>query len=65
MDSFRVFTALSTQWRPAYSGVIGFDYTAIHPVLRLMNIKRAAWADIFDDLRSMEQVAKKIINKGK
>lgn len=55
--AFEVFSALGTQWRAGMGGATGLDYNAIIPTLRLMNVPRADWPDVFDDLRVMESAA--------
>lgn len=62
-EPFGIFTALQTQWRPGASGVVGLDYAAIEPVLRLQQVDPARWPALFDDLRVMERAALKVINK--
>ena len=53
-----VFAALGTQWRVGGMGsVIGLDYAAIPPVLRMLRVKPAAWPELFGDLRVMERAA--------
>ena len=59
-----VFSALRTQWRAApMGGVIGLDYGAIAPVLRLLGVPRADWRDLFTDLRVLEDGAMQEINR--
>lgn len=43
-------------------GAIGIDYTAIEPVLRLMRIDPDRWPAVFDDVRTMEAAALKVMN---
>ena len=53
-----VFIVLSTQWRMApMGGVVGLDYSAISPTLRLSGVPRGQWRDVFTDLRVMEAAA--------
>lgn len=53
-----LFVALSTQWRMAPSGVlIGLDYAAVEPALRLTDVPRKRWRALFADLRVMEAAA--------
>lgn len=61
--SFQVFNALGTQWRYSMSGVTGLDYNVIPNVLRMLDIKRCEWAQLFEDIRLMESVAMAEINK--
>jgi hypothetical protein len=58
-----VFDAMSTQWRVGASGVIGLDYNALPQVLRLTEVPRKRWADIFSDVRVMESAALKKIRE--
>ena len=57
--SVHVFDAMSTQWRVGMSGAIGLDYGALPAVLRMTEIPRKKWADIFSDVRVMEGAALK------
>lgn len=43
-------------------GAIGLDYAAIEPVLRLMRIEPDHWPDVFEDVRTMESAALKVMN---
>lgn len=53
-----VFSALGTQWRiHPMGGVIGLDYGAVQPVLRLLGVPRSAWRELFEDLRVLERGA--------
>lgn len=57
------FCALSTQWRAApMGGLMGLDYAAIAPTLRLMRVKKREWAEIFDALRVMEAAALEVVH---
>lgn len=58
-----VFLSLSTQWRAGFGGAIGLDYTAIPPTLELLGIPRHEWAELFDDLRTMELTALETMRK--
>lgn len=49
--------SLLSQWRVGMSGPTGLDYSAIPTVLRLTCVPRAAWPDVFEDLRVMEDAA--------
>ena len=62
-QAFSVFNALSTQWRHSMNGITGLDYNVLPNVLRLLNIARSEWSQIFDDVRTMESAALKEINK--
>lgn len=52
--AFRLFEALSTQWRLGQGGPSGLDYTAIPATASILGIKRRYLNDIFPDLRVME-----------
>lgn len=39
------------------SGATGLDYAVIPTVLRLIQMPRAEWPDVFEDLRVMEDSA--------
>ena len=62
-ESFKVFNAMSTQWRVGMNGYTGLDYNALPVVMRLLGIKRNEYAQIFDDVRLMESAAMQEINK--
>lgn len=56
VETVRVFTKLSTQWRYApMGGVIGLNYPAVESVLRMLKIKDKA--AMLDGLRVMEMAA--------
>lgn len=38
IDAFRLFRAMSTQWRTSMSGVTGFDYNCLAWVMKVNNI---------------------------
>lgn len=61
--AFRVFNSVSTQWRYSMSGITGLDYGVLPTVLRMLNIARSEWNQIFDDIRTMESVALTEMNK--
>lgn len=52
--AFRLFNALSTQWRTGACGATGLDYTAIREVAGFLGIKKKQIAEIFPDLQVME-----------
>lgn len=56
-DAVRVFEALSSQWRVGTGGASGLDYQVLPTVLRIFDIKRKQWRDIFDCIRIMEMEA--------
>lgn len=55
--AFRLFEALSTQWRLGPGGPSGLDYTAIPAAASMLGIKRQELTKIFPDLRIMEHEA--------
>jgi len=55
--SLNVFIAMSTQWRVGMSGATGLDYAALPGVMRLIGVSAAERADVFDDIRIMEDAA--------
>lgn len=57
----RVFAALGTQWRVGFSGITGLDYNAIPVVLRIKDVPRSQWRDVFEDLRVLERAALKTV----
>ncbi len=57
LQSVNVFIAMSTQWRLAMSGATGLDYNALPAVLRMTDVARKDWSEIFEDLRIMEDAA--------
>ena len=61
-ESFLVFLNLQTQWRVVPGRLVGLDYTAIEPVLRLMAVEPGRWPVLFDDLRAMEGAALKAVH---
>lgn len=58
----RLFLALATQWRLAGmgGGVLGLDYVAAEAVMRIMGMKKRA--QVFDQLRTMEAAALRVLN---
>ena len=55
--SVEVFSAMMTQWNAGPAGVIGLRYESIPPLLAMARVPRADWAQLFADLRVMEQAA--------
>lgn len=51
-DSYRVFSAMSTQWRTGMNGITGLDYMPLNQVMDLLNIKDKA--TVFSDIQLME-----------
>lgn len=63
LRAFRAFSALCTQWRVGAGGATGLDYGAVPVVLRLQGVPRAEWAELFEDIRTMEAVALTTMNQ--
>ena len=53
-QAFRLFNALSTQWRTGACGATGLDYTSIRDVAGYLGIKKKHIPKIFPDLQVME-----------
>ncbi|WP_414865478.1 DUF1799 domain-containing protein [Pseudomonas sp. IT-P12] len=56
-SAFKVFEAMSTQWRTGACGATGLDYTSIRHVAGFLGLTRSEVADIFPDIRVMEAEA--------
>ncbi|SEO64328.1 DUF1799 domain-containing protein [Nitrosovibrio sp. Nv6] len=52
-----VFKHMMTQWIMSFSGPVGLRYEALPVVLRLLEVPRGEWPEIFPDLRVMERAA--------
>lgn len=59
-DSVIAFDAIATQWRYSTDGPTSLDYAAIQPAFELMDLPRRKWADMFKDIRTMEDAALKL-----
>lgn len=59
--AFRVFQAVSTQWRTGMGGATGIDYNVLPWVMRLHTVDDEATA--LSDLQIMERTALKIMHK--
>lgn len=55
--AFDVLNEMSTQWRVGVGGATGLDYAAFPVVASLLGYKKKHHADIFQDLRIMENEA--------
>ncbi len=55
--AFRLFNALSTQWRTGACGATGLDYTSIRDVASFIGIKKRQLHEMFPDLQIMEAEA--------
>lgn len=65
VSTVNVFVAMGTQWRVGFSGPIGLDYSALPAVLRMVDVPRKEWTDVFDGLRAMESAALEHMHKEK
>lgn len=63
--SVGAFVAMSTQWRAGMGGATGLDYAAMPAVLRMTQVPRADWPEVFDAIRVMESVALDTMRKDK
>lgn len=55
--AFRLFNAMSTQWRTNEYGATGLDYAAIRDVASYIGIKKKQITEIFPDLQCLEAEA--------
>ncbi|MGY2680815.1 DUF1799 domain-containing protein [Pseudomonas tolaasii] len=53
-DAFKVFEAMSTQWRTDACGATGMDYSALVGVIRMCGVPISQRQTIFSDFRRME-----------
>ena len=63
--AFRLFNAMSTQWRTGACGATGLDYTAITSVAELIGMKKKQLREIFPDLQVMEAEALLVTSESK
>jgi hypothetical protein len=63
--SVNVMIAMSTQWRIGMNGPTGLDYNALPAVMRMAGVPAKDRAEVFDDIRIMEDVALQTIREGK
>jgi hypothetical protein len=63
--AFRLFNALSTQWRTGACGATGLDYTSIRDVAGFLGIKKKTIPEIFPDLQVMEAEALLVMSESK
>ncbi|WP_223538806.1 DUF1799 domain-containing protein [Pseudomonas sp. BF-R-12] len=59
--AFKVFEAMTTQWRTGACGATGLDYSTIRSVAGFLGLTRAQVADIFPDIRVMEAEALRVM----
>lgn len=60
-----VFISMSTQWRVGMAGATGLDYNALPAVLRMTQIPRSDWPEIFQSIRILEDAAMETMRKSK
>jgi hypothetical protein len=65
ISSINVFISMSTQWTMGHSGPIGLNYVALPVVMRLVGVPAKDRAEVFDDIRTMEDVALQTIRESK
>lgn len=56
-DSYRLFRAMSTQWRAGMGGATGLDYAALPVTGDLLGMTYEEIRSAFEDVRMMEGVA--------
>ena len=56
---------MSTQWRIGMSGATGLDYTTLTQVMRMCGVKAANRADVFADVRTLEDAALETMREAK
>ena len=59
------FVAMSTQWRVGAMGATGLDYTALIDVMKLIGVPAKNRGDVFEDVRTMEDAALKLMKESK
>ena len=62
---FRLFNALSTQWRTGAGGATGLDYSVIREVASLIGINKRRILELFPDLQVMEAEALLVMSDSK
>lgn len=55
--AFRLFEAMTTQWRTGACGATGLDYSAIYDTASLSGFTKKATMKLFPDLRVLEAEA--------
>lgn len=51
------FKHMTTQWIMSFSGPVGLRYESLPVVLRLLEIPKHQWPELFPDVRTMERAA--------
>lgn len=59
------FISMSTQWRAGMAGATGLDYNALPAVLRMTQIPRRQWPEIFQSIRILEDAAMETMRSSK
>lgn len=62
--AFRLFNALSTQWRTGACGATGLDYASIRDVASFIGLKKKQIPEMFPDLQIMEAEALAAMTEG-
>ncbi|WP_338513399.1 DUF1799 domain-containing protein [Pseudomonas poae] len=60
-DAFKVFEAMSTQWRIGACGATGMDYSVLSGVIRMCGVPISQRESIFGDFRRMEAEALQVM----
>lgn len=63
VQAVNAFVAMGTQWRCGPNGAYGLDYGVLPQVLRLAQIPRAVWPDVFESIRVLEGAALEAMHK--
>lgn len=56
-QAVQLFDAMSTQWMPLQTGLIGLRYEAFQQVRLAFGVADSDWPDLFQAMRVMEQEA--------
>lgn len=57
LQSVNVFRSMGSQWRYGMAGATGLDYSALPVIMHMRGVKPADRAEVFDDVREMEDEA--------
>ena len=57
VQAVNAFVSMGTQWRVGPGGAYGLDYGVLPQVLRLAQIPRKEWPQVFDSIRVLEDAA--------
>lgn len=57
VQAINAFVAMGTQWRVGPGGAYGLDYGVLPQVLRLAQIPRKEWPQVFESIRVLEDAA--------